>query len=157
MSNSQLELEFHEIIEDLESNLPVHASLKAKASSYGVNISGYVETDINLVCDRCLEEYVYHVEVEVNEDFVNDNIVPEDAKEYELKEGQFAEELKGKNEIDITNFLYQIVILEIPYQKVCKESCEGSEEYKKINSEIKDNNIDERLEVFKTFLDNNNN
>ena len=157
LPEKQLEFEFNEVIEELESNSPITAILKAKATSYGVSLSGHVKANIKLICDRCLEEYNYHIEVDVNEDFLNDNVVPDNIKEYELKEGQFAEELEGKKEIDITDFVYQTVILEIPFQKLCKQECEGLEEYNKINSETNYNNIDERLEVFKSFSENNYN
>lgn len=145
---------FQEKIKDLENDVPVDVVLTVKATPYGISIEGHVSTDLKLLCDRCLEEYSLHVDSDVNENFVYGSIVPCDKKEYELTEGQFVEELNGKDEIDITDFLYQTIILEIPTQKICKESCEGSEEYKKAISE---KFVDERLEVFKSFLENNHN
>lgn len=147
-----MDITFQEKIKELENDIPVDAVLNVSVTGYGVNIKGHVKTDLKLVCDRCIEEYDYNVDVKVDEDFVNENVVAGDQKEYELTKGQFVEELKGREEIDITDFLYQTIILEIPPKKICKESCEGSEEYKKINSE---KFIDERLEVFKSFSENN--
>lgn len=147
-----MNITFQEKIKELENDIKVDAFLNAAVTVYGVKITGHIETDINLQCDRCLEEYTYHVNVEVDEDFVNENIVPPDQKEYELTKGQFVEELKGRDEIDITNFLYQTIVLEIPTQKICKDDCKGSETYQKIISE---KYIDERLEVFKSFSENN--
>lgn len=145
---------FQEKINELDNDNPVEATLSIVATSYGVNIKGHVKTKLKLVCDRCLGEYDYNVEVDADEDFVNESIISDDQKEYELTKGQFVEELKGRDEIDITDFLYQTIILEIPFKKICKDSCEGSEAYKKINSE---KYIDERLEVFKSFSENNYN
>jgi len=152
LPDKQQNITFQEKIKELENDVIVEAVLNVKATDYGVNIEGDVKTDLKLVCDRCLEEYDYYIDVNVDEDFVNESIIPGDQKEYELTNGQFVEELKGRDEIDITNFLYQTIILEIPQKKICKESCSGSEAYKKIISE---KFIDERLEVFKTFSENN--
>jgi len=147
----QMNIVFQEAIKELESEVPIDAVLKLTATTFGVNVSGHVTTELKLACDRCLQEFTFHVDVDVNEDFVSESVVPPDKKEYELKERQFVEELDGKDEIDITDFLYQIVILEIPTQKICKDACKGSEEYQKIISE---KYIDERLEVFKSFSEN---
>lgn len=143
---------FKEIIKELENDVIVEAVLSVKATDYGINIKGSVKTDLNLACDRCLEEYNYHVAVDADEDFVFESVISGEQKEYELTKGQLVEELKGREEIDITDFLYQTIILEIPQKKICKDTCEGSEAYQKIISE---KYIDERLEVFKTFSENN--
>lgn len=147
-----MDITFQEKIKELENDIPVDAVLNVAVTGYGVNIKGHVKTDLKLVCDRCLGEYDYNVDVDVDEDFVNESIVSDDQKEYELIKGQFVEELKGRDEIDINDFLYQTIILEIPTKKICKDSCEGSEALQKIKSE---KFIDERLEVFKSFSENN--
>jgi len=147
-----MNITFQEKIQELENDIPVDAVLNVAVTSYGVNIKGHVKTDLKLVCDRCLGEYDYNVDVDVDEDFVNESIVSVDQKEYELTKGQFVEELRGRDEIDINDFLYQTIILEIPLKKICNDGCEGSEAYKKIKNE---KYIDERLEVFKSFSENN--
>lgn len=152
LPEQMMDITFQEKINELENDVPVEAVLNVAITGYGVNIRGHVKTDLKLVCDRCLEEYDYNVDVEVDEDFVNESVVSSDQKEYELTKGQFVEELKGRDELDINDFLYQTIILEIPPKKICKDSCEGSDAYKKINSE---KYIDERLEVFKSFSENN--
>lgn len=150
--NQQTDIVFQEIINELGADTKVYAEINIKKTHYGVNITGTVKADVKLQCDRCLEEYIYHVNTNINEDFVNDNIVKGTQKEHELKEGEFVEELQGKDEIDITDFLYQIIILEIPMQKICSTSCIIPEDKEK---SISEKNIDERLEVFKYFSENN--
>lgn len=145
-------ISFQEKIQELENDIPVDAVLNVAVTGYGVNIKGHVKTDLKLRCDRCLGEYDYNVDVDVDEDFVNESIVSGEQKEYELTKGQFVEELRGRDEIDINDFLYQTIILEIPSKKICNDSCEGSEAYQKIKNE---KYIDERLEVFKSFSENN--
>jgi len=143
---------FNEKIAELESDFPVEANLVAKITTGGVNIQGNVKTQINLTCDRCSQDYVYSINVNVDENFVNESFINAEQKEYELNSSQFVEELQGRDEIDINDFLYQTVILEVPFKKICEESCQGSEALQKAISE---KFIDERLEVFKTFSENN--
>ncbi len=150
-----INISFHEVIKELENDTPVLANLNITATNYGINIKGKVQTELKLICDRCLEEYSYFIDAEIEESFVNESIHPEEQKEYELSKGQFVEELKGREEIDITDFLYQSVVLEIPIKKICNEECEGAKEYKKLISEKMHEKIDERLEVFKSFSENN--
>lgn len=152
LPEKELEIVFQEKIQGVEAEYPVKANLKVSLASYGVNIKGHLETDLQLQCDRCLQNYTYHIGTEFNEDFVNESVVPCDTKEYELTEGQFVDELRDKDEIDISDFLYQTVVLETPTQKICKDTCLGSEAYQKLSSE---KYIDERLEVFKSFSENN--
>ena len=147
-----LDITFQERIKELENNTAVDAILNVAVTAYGVNIKGHVKTGLKLVCDRCLAEYDYNIDVDVDEDYVTESIISGEHKEYELTKGQFIEELKGRDEIDITDFLYQTIILEIPQKKICKDTCKGSESYQKIISE---KYIDERLEVFKSFSENN--
>jgi len=146
------EIYFNEKVDELENDFPVEASLTAKTKACGINIKGNVNTKLKLVCDRCSEEYVYSINVKVDEDFVTDSFINANQKEYELNPSQFVEELQGRDEIDINDFLYQTVILEVPFKKICDESCQGSEALQKAISE---KFVDERLEVFKTFSENN--
>lgn len=152
LPEKKVSITFQEKLNELETDNTVKAELDIEHKNYGINVSGNVKADIKLVCDLCLEEYDYHIDVDVNEDIVFDSIVPPDQKEYELTKGQFVEELNNREEIDITDFVYQTVILEIPTQKICNDTCEGSEAYQKIKNE---KYIDERLEVFKSFSENN--
>ena len=68
--------------------------------------------------------------------------------EFELKENSFIEDLNGSDEIDITDFVYQSVILHIPNKCVCDINCKGNE---KVNQYLKTETIDPRLEIFKTI------
>ncbi len=145
-------ISFFERIKDLDNNEEVTAQIQVIATDFGVNITGKVKTNIELQCDRCLALYNFPVDVNINEEFIKDSIVPDYKKDYELTEGHFVEELQGKNEIDLTEFLYQTIILELPNKKLCKEECQGSTELQEINNE---DTIDERLEIFKTISENN--
>lgn len=58
------------------------------------------------------------------------------------------EELKGSKEIDMTDLIYQSIILNIPTQKLCKKECQGTEEFQRLTVE---KSIDPRLQIFKNL------
>ena len=68
--------------------------------------------------------------------------------ETEIKDNFFAIDLNGAGEIDLTDLMYQSLILSVPNKLVCDINCMGDEE---INKYIKTEIQDPRLEVFKTI------
>ncbi|OGI00845.1 MAG: hypothetical protein A2Y25_06930 [Candidatus Melainabacteria bacterium GWF2_37_15] len=149
---SKLEIYFSDYIDDLNLKDEVKAILVASASEYNVNIAGSIKAKLILECDRCLTEYIYDLDININEEFVNENIVPANQKEYELNENDFVVELKGNKQIDIKDLVYQSIILELPYKSLCRTACPGLESAQE--TEQKTEYIDERLEVFKSFSEN---
>lgn len=148
-----LEVSFSDYIEGINLREKAKATLTATASGYRIIISGAIKAKILLTCDRCLNEYVYALETVIREEFVTHDIVPAGQKEYELGENDFVEELKGKKEIDIKDLVYQSVILRLPYKNLCDPDCPGIAEFQKLNNKNEEY-TDERLEVFKSFSDN---
>jgi len=135
-------LEFNEKIEELNSENTVKGVLTASLISGGVRLEGHVETDLVLECDRCVEKYPYHADVDIDEIYVSGSLST--AKELELNESHFVEELRGKKEIDVTDLVYQSIILNIPSKRLCNEECPGSEGLQNMEKPI-----DPRLEIFK--------
>ncbi len=143
-------LNFNEKISELENDSPVSGTLTISSTGYGAEVEGHVATDIVLECDRCLERFTYHIDVDIDEKFVKDRIISEERNEIELTSEDFVEELKGSKEIDVTDLVYQSIILNVPTKKLCDIECEGTEEYQKL---IKEKPIDPRLEIFKKLSD----
>lgn len=149
--DKKVEINFSDSIEEFKHKEKIKAALVASASKFGLSIKGKIMGELILECDRCLSEYVHELNAEINEDFITDSLVSEDQKEYELGGSDFVEELNGQDEIDIKDLVYQSIILDLPYKCLCKADCPGSEELQKLN---KEEYIDERLEVFKSFSEN---
>lgn len=151
--DNKLEIDFYDSIEDLNHKDRVSAALVAFSSGYSIIVNGKIKAKMLLECDRCLGEYVYEVDADINEEFVTGEVVPADQKEYELGAGDFVEELGDEKEIDIKDLVYQSIILQLPYKNLCKPDCAGSDELQNLNNKNEEY-IDERLEVFKTFSEN---
>lgn len=73
----ELAFSFNEAISELNNNCPVTGKITVSSKDYGVEIKGQVETDIILECDRCLKNFKYHINLDIDEKFVKDSLISE--------------------------------------------------------------------------------
>ena len=145
----RLDIQFDEYIADLNNSVDVKGDILATLTPYGVKITGNVSTELELICDRCLNTYTKNVSAVIDEDFVFGNLIPEGTKEYELQTNEFVTDLNGQTNIDLTELIYQTIVLEIPNQNLCTENCKGTEELQAVYDQFKQ---DPRLEMFKDLM-----
>lgn len=79
-----------------------------------IDFNGMVETKLNLSCSRCLEKFVYDVNVEIEQSFA----IKEDDKEIDV----YA--IKKEN-IDLDEVIENIISSELPIKRLCSEECKG--------------------------------
>ncbi len=143
--NKTLHYSFDDCIEELNCNLKAELDLKSIGGF--VEVTGSAKGKMNLTCDRCLNEFEYNLDIDIEETYAKQSLQEEYGQELELKRGQFITDLNGEDEIDIYDLLYQSVILSLPNKKVCGINCnEGmfvSDEDIKVH--------DDRMDVFKTI------
>jgi len=142
--DGKLNLEFNEYIPDIGNTEDVTGTICAELTSYGLKIQGNVSTNIDLTCDRCLEKFTRVVEIAIDEDYIFGTLVPQGVKEYELRNN----DLDGDETIDITDLVYQAILLEQPSQILCLDDCKGNKDTQEAMAQI---SIDPRLEQFKTL------
>ncbi len=140
--------DFSEIYDEFNENNPVKAKLELQIIDELIRVSGHISADVNLTCDLCLKDFTKKFEIDVEEYYTKNSLNTNYNEEFEIKENSFIEDLNGKDEIDITDFVYQSIILNIPNKLVCDINCNGSE---KVNEYIKKDFTDPRLEIFKTI------
>lgn len=146
--NKVKQINFSEIFEEFNKEVPVSANLKLEIIGSLIKISGQINAKLNLICDLCLKEFTKEFNIEVEEFFSQDSSFCSNTGEFEIKQDCFIEDLNGKDEINISDFVYQSVILHIPNKLVCDINCNGSEI---VNKYIKTDFTDPRLEVFKNI------
>ena len=144
-ANGILYYEFNEFME--EFGCDISADLELKSLGQFIEISGNAQGKIKLTCDRCLNEYEYDLDIEIEETFAKHSLQDEYSQEFELQRGQFITDLNGEKEIDIYDLLYQSVILALPNKKVCGISC--NEEM--FVSEENYHEHDSRMDIFKNI------
>ena len=120
-ANGTLFYEFNEFMEEFGSN--ISADLTLKSLGQFIEVSGTAQGKLKLICDRCLNEFDYDLDIEIEETFAKQALQDEYSQEFELQRGQFITDLNGEKEIDIYDLLYQSVILALPNKKVCGINC----------------------------------
>lgn len=139
---------FEEIIDEFNDVEPVRADVNVEIIGNLIRVKGQIVAKVNLVCDVCLNDFTKDMDVKFEEFFTKYNLNEEYGKEYEIKNDGFVEDLNGSNEIDITDLIYQTVILNIPNKLVCGINCNGEETLSKyLKTEI----LDPRLKVFENI------
>ena len=143
--NKTMHYSFDDCIEELNCNLKAELDLKSIGGF--VEVSGNAKGKIKLTCDRCLKEFEYKLDIDIEETYAKQALQDEYSQEFELKRGQFITDLNGDDEIDIYDLLYQSVILSLPNKKVCGINC--NEGLFVSEDEIKTH--DTRMDVFKNI------
>ena len=146
--NKIKEIEFSEIYEEFNKDVPVKAKLSAEVIGNLIKITGNINAILIHTCDMCLKEFSEEYKIKVEEFFTKYSLSEEYESEFELKQDGFVEDLNGSDEIDITDFVYQSIILHIPNKLVCDINCNGDES---VNKYLNQKAIDPRLEIFKNI------
>ena len=143
--NKTMFYEFNEFMEEFGAD--IYADLELKSLGQFIEVSGKVQGKLKLICDRCLHEFDYDLDIEIEETFAKYSLQDEYSSEFELQRGQFVTDLNGEKEIDIYDLLYQSVILALPNKKVCGINCNEDMFMSDENYHVQDS----RMDVFKNI------
>ena len=121
--------------------------LEIKSLGDFIEIKGKIWGKLKLECDRCLSQFEYELDLDIDETYAKKSLYDEYAQEVELKSGQFVIDLDGAKEINIYDLLYQSVILNLPNKKVCGINCNEGLFVSDENMKIPDS----RMDVFKNI------
>lgn len=143
--NGTLFYEFNEFMEEFGAD--VSADLTLKSLGQFIEVSGTAQGKLKLICDRCLNEFDYDLDIEIEETFAKQSLQDEYSQEFELQRGQFITDLNGEKEIDIYDLLYQSVILALPNKKVCGINCNED----MFMSDENYHEHDSRMDIFKNI------
>ena len=120
-----LQVKFDDYIEDIKTEGKVLADLVFKDLSQTIQVEGTISASMVLQCNRCLEDFVFDTKFDINECYYKDELFTEYKQERELKLEALGQDLCGNNEIDVTDLIYQSLILAIPNNCVCDINCNG--------------------------------
>lgn len=103
-----------------EEGTDIDLNVRLESVVDGILVSGVASVDVHGECSRCLDSIDYELSADVQELFVFEK-APEGGPEDEIDE-QYAVE---DEEIDLEPVLRDAVILQLPFQPVCRETCLG--------------------------------
>ena len=73
-----------------------------------------IKTNLKLNCSRCLETFIYPIDIDIEERFTNN-------KELQDEEIMFVD----SNSINIADVVESIIISTLPIKKLCTDNCKG--------------------------------
>ncbi|ADH61051.1 protein of unknown function DUF177 [Thermoanaerobacter mathranii subsp. mathranii str. A3] len=97
--------------EEYKIIIPLHVKGTITAQKEGFFAELDITGSINAVCDRCLKEFIYNLDLKLRE-YVED-----------LVDGKVDDSFYEN--FDLTTFVVQFVILSLPMKFLCKEDCKG--------------------------------
>lgn len=100
---------------------PVEYDLVATASDDRILVTGQLACDVRMQCSRCLDQFDDKILVPFEEQF---RIVEDADAEAEMSEDDEAVPV-SEERIDLTPFLTQEFVVQLPYAPLCKEDCKG--------------------------------
>lgn len=107
---------------DFSFSSPVAAHLEVSKRGRSIFISGDIKTNIRLNCSRCLKEF----DLPFDADFASYyERGAETEKEKELKAADMDVNFISGDTLDTTELLLGQIVLELPMQPLCIESCKG--------------------------------
>ncbi|MGL4847933.1 MAG: YceD family protein [Clostridium sp.] len=108
-----------------------------------------IKTKLKLVCSRCLETFIYPIDIDIEERFTNDT-------EIESEDVSFVD----GDTINITDIVESEIISTLPIKRICSSNCKGlcqecGENLNKSSCTCNDDgNIDVRFAGLKALLEN---
>jgi len=121
-----------------------------------VFVKANIKTQSDLICDRCIEQFLLDIDETINLVFTTDTQLSREENEdiYLITEAE--------SNINITESVRQTLLVTLPVKKLCKESCHGLCQYCGTNlnensCNCEDERIDPRWEALKKIKFNTNN
>ncbi|OPY69137.1 MAG: hypothetical protein A4E57_01342 [Syntrophorhabdaceae bacterium PtaU1.Bin034] len=109
---------------DLSFASPIEYNLTVWKAGENVWVKGPVRATLTLTCARCLEDFSFFVESEIDIELMPKEKQPSEP-EVELKTEEMNLYFFEGEEIDIDPYVFEEVMLNIPIKALCSESCKG--------------------------------
>lgn len=125
---------------------PINVKGFAIKNDKNISLDASVSTELELVCSRCLETFIYPVNIEIHEEFTN-NRSEEDDETNLLTSGK----------VEITEIVIDDILSSLPIKKLCSENCRGLCQHcganlNKTKCDCNSEDIDPRLEKLKELF-----
>ena len=124
-----------------------------------VFLKGNISTEMEMICSRCLEPLSYKIRSKVSSHYVPGQETGTLNTDVELHASDIEMEYYSDDRIDLTQAVYDQMILSLPLVRLCRADCQGICSQCGVNRNIKEcqcsdkDSIDPRLAVLKTLKD----
>ncbi|MFC1973786.1 DUF177 domain-containing protein [Chloroflexota bacterium] len=111
-----------EIAGSSEKGHPIRGNVHLTRANRSILVKGRLETTNSAVCSRCLEEFVYLLSLEVEEEYFPTRDLGSGLP-IPHKEGAFV--IDENHILDLTDAVHQYTILAQPMNPICQQTCAG--------------------------------
>ena len=124
-----------------------------------VLLKGKISTDMEMLCSRCLEPLHYKVRSNVLSRYVPGQETDSLDTDVELHASDIEVEYYTGDQIDLTQAVYDQIMLSLPLARLCRKDCQGLCSQCGVNRNIKKcecsekDSVDPRLAVLKALKD----
>ena len=77
-------------------------------------VNASIKTKLQLTCSRCLDTFIYPIDIDIEERFTNDIDLQQDGTMF----------VEGDS-LDITEIIENCIISTLPIKRLCKDDCKG--------------------------------
>lgn len=110
-------MDLHNVHPNIEDEVSVHVTAQARYSEELYVLDGQLSTTLTLTCSKCLTTYDFPLTVDWHESFSREK----QADEEEEADVHFVSE----DEVDLSPYIQEALLLEIPFVPVCRDDCQG--------------------------------
>ncbi|MGI6119579.1 MAG: YceD family protein [Desulfosporosinus sp.] len=103
--------------ESLSFQAPIHVQLQVNNTDKAMLVQGNIQTELKATCARCLETYIYPISFSFQDEWVFRTQATEEQLETAL--------LLDQDEVDITERIYEQIVLVLPMKFICSAECQG--------------------------------
>ncbi|MBI2842464.1 MAG: DUF177 domain-containing protein [Armatimonadetes bacterium] len=111
--------------EDLKCTEPIVGTVEFTNTGRLILARGGFSATVEMECGRCLERLIVPVEVKIEEQFPIANLTALLAGHEEEIPEEEKEPLFENNVFDLSEFIRQAILVEVPIQPLCNETCKG--------------------------------
>lgn len=137
----------------------VHVNGSLSKIGLEVDFKGSISTEMEMECSRCLEPLVFPVRTKVVSRYIPGMEDGNPNSEVELNASDIEVEVYSEGRVDLTQAVYDQMMLSLPLARFCREDCKGICSQCGINRNKESckcagqDSTDPRLDVLKTLKD----
>ena len=103
--------------EALSFAAPVHVQIEVNNTNRAMLAKGTISTKLQAMCGRCLESFIYPLNLTYLDEWVFRTQATEELLETAL--------ILDKDEVDITERIFEQIVLALPMKFICSAECQG--------------------------------
>jgi len=113
-----------------------------------INVQLHISCELEFSCSRCLETFIYPIDIDIEERFTNDSDLINEKDDLIFVKDDV---------LDVTEIVENSIISTLPIKRLCKEDCKGlcqscGVNLNKENCNCNNDDYDPRLEGLRTLL-----